>query len=109
MMPRYDFTARAVEDLREINRYTEKEWGSKQARLYHEELELALQKLSLNPNLGRSREEVGHGIRSFRIASHIAFYLPREGGLTVIRLLHPGRDIELAFEHVVKKPNERER
>lgn len=103
-MPRSDFTARAVEDLREISRYTQKEWDPTQARRYHQELELALQKLSLNPDVEPSREEIGPGIRSFRIASHIAFYLPREGGRTVIRLLHP-----IAFDRGADKPTDRER
>jgi len=46
-MPRYEFTARAVEDLREIGRYTKQAGGVVQARRYREELELALKKLSL--------------------------------------------------------------
>ena len=41
-MPRYEFTARAVEDLGEIGRYTKQAGGVVQARRYREELELAL-------------------------------------------------------------------
>ena len=40
-MARYDFTARAVEDLKEIGHYTRKTWGLEQARRYREELEIA--------------------------------------------------------------------
>lgn len=43
-MPRYEFAARAAEDLREIGRYTKQAWGIVQARRYREELELALKK-----------------------------------------------------------------
>jgi toxin ParE1/3/4 len=99
-MARYDFTAQAIEDLREIARYTKKTWGLEQARKYREEIELVLQKLSLNPQVGRARDEVSTGIRSFRVASHIAFYIPKDDRLTVIRLLHPSQDIQLAFDQV---------
>jgi len=97
-MPSYDFTVQAMEDLREIIRYTKQTWGLEQTQRYREELELALTKLSLNPNLGRLRDEVAPGIRSARVGVHIAFYSPHDNGLTVIRLLHPNRDIQLVFE-----------
>jgi toxin ParE1/3/4 len=92
-MSRLKLTERAVQDLREISIYTKKEWGAEQERRYRQQLELELQKLSLNANLGRSREEVGYGIRSFKVASHIAFYVQGDYGITVLRLLHPRRDI----------------
>jgi toxin ParE1/3/4 len=93
----YDFTARAAEDLREIGRYTRRPWGIAQARHYRQELELALHNLSLNPLIGREREEIEVEIRSFRVAAHVAFYMPRRGGITVIRLLHPSMDVEPAY------------
>ena len=36
-MPRYDFTQRALADLRDIARYTGSTWGHKQAQLYRED------------------------------------------------------------------------
>lgn len=92
-MSRFKLTERAVQDLREISTYTKKEWGAEQERRYRQQLELELQKLSLNANLGRSREEVGAGVRSFKVASHIAFYVQGNEGIIVLRLLHPRRDI----------------
>lgn len=97
-MSRFDFTARAAADLRDIGRYTKKTWGIEQARRYREELEIALQKLSLSPNVGRQRESIAPGVRSFRVASHIAFYVQRNDGITILRLLHPSMDVEAAFE-----------
>ena len=91
-------TAHAAEDLLNIIRYTKRKWGLKQARLYREQLELALQKLSQLPNSGRRREEIASGVRSFRVAEHIAFFMPRKGGITILRLLHPSMDVELAFD-----------
>jgi len=96
-MPRYDFTQRALADLRDIARYTRATWGEKQARLYREELELTIQKLALSPGMGRPREDVAPSVCSFPVARHIAFYVKCEDGMTVLRLLHPRMDVAGAF------------
>ena len=96
-MPRYDFTKRALDDLREIARYTRETWGQRQARLYREELELGIRKLALSPGMGRVRADVAPSVRSFPIARHVAFYVEGEGGITVLRLLHPSMDVARAF------------
>lgn len=98
MIARYDFTAQAAADLKEIGRYTRKTWGLAQARRYREELEIALQKLSLSPNMGRQREAIAPGVRSFRVAAHVAFYVQTKDGITILRLLHPNMDVDAAFE-----------
>lgn len=96
-MSRCRVTALAANDLREIGRYTRRTWGVQQARRYREELDLALQKLSLMPNAGRARPELAPRLRSFVVGGHIAFYVPRRGGITVVRLLHASMDIEQAL------------
>ena len=96
-MPRCDFTQRALADLRDIARYTRETWGLKRARLYREELELGFRKLALAPGMGRVRAEVAPRVRSFPIARHIAFYCESEGGITVLRQLHPSMDVARAF------------
>ena len=92
-MPRYEVTRLALADLREIVRYTRATWGTKQARLYREELELCIQKLALSPGLGRVRADVAPSVRSFPIARHIAYYVERDSGITVLRVLHPSMDV----------------
>lgn len=89
----FNFTASAARDLRDNGRYTKEKWGREQARRYREELELALRKLALTPSLGLLRPEVAPGVRSFPVASHVAFYVERGGGITVVRLLHPRQDV----------------
>lgn len=96
-MPRYDITRRALADLRAIVRYTIETWGRRQARLYREELELGIQKLALSPGLGRVRTDVAPSVRSFPIARHVAFYVESEGGITVLRVLHPSMDVAQAI------------
>lgn len=53
------------------------------------------------------RQEFGPGVRSFKVASHIAFYTERRGGITVLRLLHPSRDIDRAFQRDLEQERER--
>ena len=96
-MPRYDFSRRALADLRNIVRYTRESWGQKQARIYREEIELGIQKLALSPGLGRVRSDVAPSVRSFPIARHVAFYVESEGGITVVRVLHPAMNVASAF------------
>ena len=98
MTPRCDFTQRALADLRDIARYTRETWGLKQARLYREELELGFRKLALAPGMGRARTDVAPQVRSFPIARHVAFYLECEGGITVLRVLHPSMEVARTFE-----------
>ncbi len=98
MIPRYDFTLRALADLRDIARYTERTWGHKQAQLYREELKLGVQKLALSSGIGRERADVGLPVRSFPVARHVAFYVENDdGGITVLRVLHPTMDVARAF------------
>jgi toxin ParE1/3/4 len=92
-MAGFNFTALAAKDLRDIGRYTRKTWGLEQARRYREELELALQKLALTPSMGLPRLDIAPRVRSFPVASHVAFYVARRGGITVLRLLHPRQDV----------------
>ena len=96
-MPRYVISQRALADLHDIVRYTRETWGRRQARLYREELELCIQKIALSPGLGRVRPDVTPSVRSFPIARHVAFYAESEGGITVLRVLHPGMDVAGAF------------
>lgn len=97
-MSRHALTRRAVADLREIGRYTEQTWGPVQAERYGEELDLAVQQLSLAPDRGRAREAIAPGLRSCQVAQHVAFYVQQKNTIIVLRILHPCMNVEEAFE-----------
>lgn len=61
-------------------------------------IEGKLQTLALNPGMGRRREELLSGLRSFTIGNYVAFYREIEEGIDVIRVLHGSRDIEEVFK-----------
>jgi toxin ParE1/3/4 len=97
-MSRYELSASAASDLLEIFRYTKHKWGQAQAQHYRDELDLALQRLSLTADVGRKREAIAPGLRSFPVAQHVAFYIQRKESIIVLRILHPRMNVDEAFE-----------
>ena len=49
---------------------------------------------TVQPELGRSREELAPSLRSFPARKYIIFYRPAEDGIEVIRVLSSYRDID---------------
>lgn len=61
-------------------------------------LEQKTASLADTPGLGRAREELQPGLRSFAVGNHVIFYRSRAHGIEVVRVLHGRRDIEAIFE-----------
>jgi toxin ParE1/3/4 len=53
--------------------------------------------LASQPLMGRAREELSPGLRSFPFGRYVIFYEPIEGGIDVVRLLHSARDVDAQF------------
>jgi toxin ParE1/3/4 len=97
-MGRYRLSRAAQADLREIRDYTKTTWGEVQAREYLSELRYGLQRLADDPLIGKAREEIAPGLRSFPLARHVAFYRVYPDGIEVVRILHASMDVERRFE-----------
>jgi len=54
--------------------------------------------LTSMPYLGRQREDLSAGLRSFPVQKYIIFYRPREDGVEIVRVLHGARDFPPLFE-----------
>lgn len=50
------------------------------------------------PRMGRRREELAPGLRSFAVGSYVVFYRAMRGGVEIIRVLHGARDIVSELE-----------
>ena len=50
------------------------------------------------PEMGRSREELRAGLRSFVISPYVVFYRPVADTIEVIRVLHGARDLASLFD-----------
>lgn len=97
-MSRYELAPSAAADLLEIIRYSKANWGAERTQRYREELELAVQQVALSPEMGRKRDSMAPGLRSFPVAQHIAFYVQRKNKIIVLRVLHPRMNADEAFE-----------
>lgn len=49
------------------------------------------------PKMGRLREELAPGLRSFPVKRYVIFYRPVDQGIEVVRVLSGYRDIEAIF------------
>lgn len=47
--------------------------------------------------MGRARDELLAGLRSFPFGRYLIFELAVEDGVDLVRVLHSGRDLDLAF------------
>ena len=56
-----------------------------------------LRLLAAQPMMGRARDELAPGVRSFPFGRYVVFYAPLDDGIDVIRVLHGARDIDAVF------------
>jgi toxin ParE1/3/4 len=87
----------AAEDIEEIWDYIADD-SLPAADRWLEQLDEQFQRLAAHPLMGRAREELAGGMRSFPFARYVIFYAPVDGGIDVVRVLHSARDIDEQFE-----------
>jgi len=101
-MPHFLLSEEAQNDLREIQRYTQENWGKQKAKQYLIELTTCFVKLAHTPKMGRSREAIAKGIRSFQAIHRIVFYREGQKGIEIARVLHPSMDVSTRFGRKTK-------
>ncbi|ABB76072.1 toxin ParE1/3/4 [Nitrosospira multiformis ATCC 25196] len=100
-MKRYILSPAAKTDITNIRKYTIQKWGKSQADKYTLELRERMRWLADNPMLGRARDEVKEGYRSFKEGSHIIFYRVVESTIEIIGIPHQNMDIEQNLEEEI--------
>src|SRR5690242_12420944 len=90
----YSLSAKAAADLSQIYEYTILNFGLKQAREYLTGLHERFEILAGNPMQGRSASELSPGLRRLEYESHVVFYVPRDKGIRVVRVLHQSMDMK---------------
>ena len=60
-------------------------------------LDVQFRLLAAQPMMGRARDELAPGVRSFPFGRYVVFYVPLDGGIDVVRVLHGARDIDAVF------------
>ncbi|AVO44302.1 type II toxin-antitoxin system RelE/ParE family toxin [Phreatobacter cathodiphilus] len=87
-------TPAAEQDLSDIFDYSADTWGTDRAVAYVRMLQAAIERLLRFPELGRSAEAVGSGLRILMAGSHIVIYRLQPETIVVIRILHQRMDVE---------------
>ena len=100
-MANYRLYPKAEADLEDIWRYSDENWGDKQADKYVDELEEVFYLLAENPLLCRERTELDQPVYIHNHAHHLIVYVITESGIDIVRLLHSSLDIPA---HIAEEP-----
>src|SRR5512135_821128 len=68
-----------------------------QADRWVDKLDEKFRLIATQPLMGRARDDLAVDLRSFPFGRYVIFYVPIEGGIDVVRVLHSARDVDAAF------------
>jgi plasmid stabilization system protein ParE len=90
----YVLTQSASADLREITRYSRKQWGDDQTRIYLAKLEHCTETLAQGSGVYKDLSSLHGGLRMALCEHHYIFCLPRHAApALVIAFLHERMDL----------------
>lgn len=84
-------------DLDNIWFYGVGKWGLKQADNYQDKLLEMIEYILSNPHIGKERENIKEGYRSYVIGSHTIYYRRCNDSIRVLRILHHSVDYQRHF------------
>ena len=90
----FKVTPAAKNDIRNIGRYTQNEWGTKQRHSYLAGLNEKFKFLAANPLLNRERVEFLPPVRIHPHKNHLVIYLLEPSHILIVRVLHKSMDID---------------
>lgn len=90
---RLEIREAAYLDLENIWNYTLETWSLRQADKYYNDIIEAIEFLCTAPKSGKSAEHLRKGYSTFKVNSHLIFYITTDIELDVIRILHSQMDI----------------
>jgi toxin ParE1/3/4 len=82
----------AKADLAAIGRYSRRQWGVEQARVYSRTIAARIFQLRERPQLGHRRPDVDAQVLCLKSGRRLIFYDATEATLTVLRVLHERQD-----------------
>lgn len=94
MTPNYALSAAAETDLREIIRYTRKQWSDAQARAYVTKLRRGIENVSGGQGPFKDMTALYPGLRMIHCEHHFIFCLPHKTApALVVAILHERMDL----------------
>lgn len=101
----YVLSDAAEADVREIIRYTRKQWGDAQARRYINDLEQRIARLVTGQEPFRDMSELHPALRMAHCEHHYVFCLPREHTpALIVAILHERMDLITRVANRLNKP-----
>ncbi len=85
------FTTAARRDLRHMALYTRRAWGSQRQASYRAAIVTAFETLREFPDLGRLRDDIFSGCRSFPVEHHVIYYDQPDDATIVVRRIQRQR------------------
>jgi toxin ParE1/3/4 len=86
----------AEADLEEIWWYIAQD-SPDAADVFLDQIEERCAVLAQFPLMGTAREDLLPSLRSLVVGSYVVFYLPVNGGIEIVRVLHGRRDLDALF------------
>lgn len=90
---RLALTRRAIEDLRQIERHSVKEWGRKVADEYLDDVTAALDRISQSPQLLQDDRVGIPGLSFYRVRRHVLVCDYRDNSVIVLTVIHTSMDL----------------
>ncbi len=87
-MRRLHQQAKARQDLKDIWKYSFKEYGEEQADRYYDELVMGMKSIEENPHIGVACDYIRSEYRQHQINHHFIFYRLSDKKISIIRVLH---------------------
>jgi toxin ParE1/3/4 len=92
------FSPQAVGDFNEILDYIG-ETDSANALDFVTRIQLTCDRIAQMPGMGRKRDDLSKGLRSFPVEKYVIFYRRVKDDIEIVRVLHGARNIEtISFE-----------
>jgi len=95
-MKRLVLSPSARSDLRNIREYIASENRPAATRIVRE-IKAKFKTLLKFPEVGRRRNELKRGLRSFPVGKYVVLYYVTEDGLEIVRVLHGSQDLDSIF------------
>lgn len=85
----------AQADIASIWDYGAREHGIDAANRYVARISQSMELALLHPDMGTDYGDVRTGYRKLASGDHLIFYIPHDGGIDVIRVLHGRMDVDV--------------
>ncbi len=93
-MPSFRLTKKAIEDIKNIGRYTQKNWGRDQRNLYLSRLDDSFHLIAKEPQIGIVCDYIKPGYQKYHVGRHLIFYRQSSPYVEIIRILYDRMDVE---------------